>query len=262
MQLRRVPVENEAQESSPRQSGNRGSREAFHSGFAEQVTSPTDVRTGAITEPRFEGIRRRVRQEGSEILLNNALRPAGATINSGHRVFREPVIGAGLLLLGLVWSAMTLVMARLAEAPRSLTEVVGGVAFGLVFALVGYGLLSYQDLFTVNNATGQWRHVRGCFPFQRRRSGSLSEAECLRVVRQTRTASSRHAPREYPAWAAQILWKDAAVPPLTLFALDLDASFVTRDAALAACRWYGSLIGLVVNDAPADETSEAIVRGA
>ncbi len=216
----------------------------------------------AAAGDKLECVRRLVRQEGSAVLLDNAARSTSSTRNSGQPVTREPVIGGAVFLFGTVWLVATLVMAISSETPWSMGQTAGGMAFGMLFACIGYCLLAYRDTFAVDRATRKWRHVKGLFPILMRQSGSLSEAKGLRVCRQTRTAYGGLTKWDYKVRAVQVIWCDTSRQPLTLNALDLSTDYVEQGEALQLYNWYGTLIGLSIVEGGAEEIAERGIHNA
>ena len=191
----------------------------------------------------LDGVRANIRQLGNTVLLDNARGNPLYPRHDKRRVVRHPVIGVCLALLGAVFG-----VGAVSVRPFEAGQMVVGLLLGLAILLAGYVLTAYRDAFQVNTATGQWRQTRRLAPFLQHTSGSLGQAQGLRICRESRTAGGTQAKWVYDVYAVQIIWKDPTIAPLTLYALDLPCDDVAYDQAAIVWQTYGAAIGLSLLD--------------
>jgi len=199
--------------------------------------SVISVLASRIPEQAFREVRRRVRQVGSKVLVDNAQSVSPRILNSSRGRLREPFLGWCMMLLGFPFAISPLLV------PTGKGSPLIGMLVGLVLAAIGFSFAYYVDSFVVDKSAGIWWWRKGILLFSKFESGPLSDIKELRVVEDDRLQySARTKPVPYKVWATQVVWSDPSRPAMTLPALDLPRDYIDRDKAVAFLKIYAELV--------------------
>lgn len=198
-----------------------------------------------LAQRTIEAARNRVRERGSRVVLDNAVKAGSEQLTSARRMGRQPVIGTCLVLLGFAF-----VTGSLYTRDSPSRQLAVGVTIGLMFAVAGYGLVTFQDVVTFDRSVDRWESRRGVPPIVTRAAGSTSSIaalRCRRATRQAYTSARGRTAWSYQAWVVECAFRDESVAQIALGALDLPCNLVHQEQAMKLYHWFAALVDLPIS---------------